>query len=447
MSALVKLIVCVVIGASLQRRCYVAFVQGLDDVHPHEHSSPQHQKHNRLWNDSYIWPAPQYEIYDQFQSTDGTNTTRVIFSNNWKFVYDNSNSSRTNAHHEYGGETTERWSTIMAAANERFQYFLNQSISTTIRKTYNQMDDLKHITSRNILIPLEGIRFHITNLSETTLYHGIDESYVIQILNPSLSHDSILNTSNFIEIASTNVFGAIYALETLKQLIQLVGFSGGESNTGNMRESIPIFGIYNNTFNLYIQDAPTFAYRGIMIDTARHFLPLHLIQQNLYIMLTNKLNVLHWHMSDTQSFPYASIKFPELAQRGAYCYPECTYNTSDIEMIIDTAALLGIHVIVEIDLPTHSQGNKNAQMLFLLELPPIILLTTFLLVHCTAAYLILIAIGNSHPELLSKCSNGVLSEPLNATNEALYDFVYALYDEITLLFTDDYIHLGGDEGG
>ena len=56
------------------------------------------------------------------------------------------------------------------------------------------------------------------------------------------------------------------------------------------------------------------------------------------------------------------------------------------------------------------------------------------------------AIGNSHPELLSKCSNGVLSEPLNATNEALYEFVYALYDEITILLPDEYIHLGGDEG-
>lgn len=58
----------------------------------------------------------------------------------------------------------------------------------------------------------------------------------------------------------------------------------------------------------------------------------------------------------------------------------------------------------------------------------------------------MIAIGKSHPELLSQCGNGLLSEPLNATDDALYDFVYDLYDEITHLFTDDYIHLGGDEG-
>ena len=57
-----------------------------------------------------------------------------------------------------------------------------------------------------------------------------------------------------------------------------------------------------------------------------------------------------------------------------------------------------------------------------------------------------IAIGNSHPELLSQCSNGVLSEPLNVTDQSVYDFVYDLYDEIAYLFTDDYIHLGGDEG-
>lgn len=147
-----------------------------------------------------------------------------------------------------------------------------------------------------------------------------------------------------------NVYGALYALETLKQLIQFIGFGDG---------GVPVFGIFNNIYKLYIHDSPVFSYRGIMIDTARHFLPLPLIQQNLYVMLTNKLNVLHWHMSDTQSFPYASIKFPELAQHGAYCYPECTYNTFDIKMIIETAALLGIHVIVEIDLPTHSQGKQQ----------------------------------------------------------------------------------------
>ena len=142
---------------------------------------------------------------------------------------------------------------------------------------FNPMNEAKPTKVSNSMIPLEGIRFHITNLTETTLYHGMDESYEIQILNPSLTlhvleHWSIQNASNFIEITSTNVFGAMYGLETLKQLIQFVGFRDDEYDAiDNDGERVPIFGICNNSFKLYIQDVPVYTYRGIMIDTATFF--------------------------------------------------------------------------------------------------------------------------------------------------------------------------------
>jgi Glycosyl hydrolase family 20, catalytic domain len=61
-------------------------------------------------------------------------------------------------------------------------------------------------------------------------------------------------------------------------------------------------------------------------------------------------------------------------------------------------------------------------------------------------FLFLIAIGKSHPEFLSLCYNKGRSEPLDVTNTAVYDFVHGLYAEITQLFPDEWIHLGGDEG-
>lgn len=80
----------------------------------------------------------------------------------------------------------------MTAAKERFQYFLNQSVPVTASNNLHRANDI--LTSRddaktttttsNMLIPLEGIRFHIANLSETALHHDLDESYEIQILNP-----------------------------------------------------------------------------------------------------------------------------------------------------------------------------------------------------------------------------------------------------------------------
>jgi hexosaminidase len=56
------------------------------------------------------------------------------------------------------------------------------------------------------------------------------------------------------------------------------------------------------------------------------------------------------------------------------------------------------------------------------------------------------AIGRSHPEFLSLCGNGERSEPLDVTKNGVADFVYQLYAEITELFPDPWIHVGGDEG-
>lgn len=61
-----------------------------------------------------------------------------------------------------------------------------------------------------------------------------------------------------------------------------------------------------------IFDKPRFPVRGIMIDSSRHFLSVNVIKRQLEIMSMNKLNVLHWHLVDSESFPYTSVKFPEL---------------------------------------------------------------------------------------------------------------------------------------
>ena len=61
-----------------------------------------------------------------------------------------------------------------------------------------------------------------------------------------------------------------------------------------------------------LMDFPRFTYRGIMLDSARHFLPKSLILDNVDLMEMNKFNVLHWHITDSTSFPYQSSTFPDL---------------------------------------------------------------------------------------------------------------------------------------
>lgn len=67
----------------------------------------------------------------------------------------------------------------------------------------------------------------------------------------------------------------------------------------------------------------------------------------------NKLNVFHWHMLDSTSFPYVSKKYPELAAKGAYS-PRHVYTAKDIKHIVQYAKERGVRVIPEMEAPGHS---------------------------------------------------------------------------------------------
>lgn len=125
-----------------------------------------------------------------------------------------------------------------------------------------------------------------------------------------------------------------------------------------------------------ISDEPAYKFRGLMIDTARHFLSVPTILTVLEGMSVEKLNVLHWHAADDQSFPLESVALPRLAAAGPYGpglgysaeFPALTftrlralhcddvrYTTENNSLVIAYARSRGIRVILEIDTPGHSQ--------------------------------------------------------------------------------------------
>lgn len=67
-----------------------------------------------------------------------------------------------------------------------------------------------------------------------------------------------------------------------------------------------------------VEDYPEFSHRGLMIDTARHYLPVRIILETIDGMMYNKMNVLHWHITDDDSFPLVLESHPELSQSGAF---------------------------------------------------------------------------------------------------------------------------------
>src|SRR5439155_9355749 len=100
-----------------------------------------------------------------------------------------------------------------------------------------------------------------------------------------------------------------------------------------------------------IQDRPRFAWRGLMIDVARHFIPLDVLKRNLDGMAAVKMNVFHWHLSENQGFRIESKKLPKLHQLGS---DGLYYTQDEVRELIAYARDRGIRVIPEFDMPGHS---------------------------------------------------------------------------------------------
>ncbi|KAK6010029.1 glycosyl hydrolase family 20, domain 2, partial [Ostertagia ostertagi] len=131
---------------------------------------------------------------------------------------------------------------------------------------------------------------------------------------PQLNMDESLSMkAKMLQHSSANeVWGALRGLETFSQLI---------------------FQPLRNQYRIRsasIQDQPRFPHRGTLIDTGRHFLSLSIILQHLDVMSQNKMNVLHWHIVDSESFPYTSAKFPDMSLKGAYT-PAHIYSIADMK--------------------------------------------------------------------------------------------------------------------
>uniref|UniRef100_A0A8C2WBQ5 Beta-hexosaminidase n=1 Tax=Cyclopterus lumpus TaxID=8103 RepID=A0A8C2WBQ5_CYCLU len=244
-------------------------------------------------------------------------------------------------------------------------------------------------TGNGVLRFLEDKPFHI----EINVDHDDCESY------PHEDSSEKYNLSVSAGKASLNaetVWGAVRGLETFSQLVYQDDFG---SYFVNQTE---------------IDDFPRFPFRGILLDTSRHFIPVHAILKTLDAMAYSKFNVFHWHIVDDPSFPYQSQTFPDLSRKGAFHPMTHIYTQSDVRRVISHARLRGIRVLPEFDSPGHTKSW-----------------------------------GKGQSDLLTPCYSGSTPSgafgPVNPALPSTYQFMATLLKEVSSVFPDSYIHLGGDE--
>lgn len=233
--------------------------------------------------------------------------------------------------------------------------------------------------------------------ADVPLDFAIDESYTLSI------------TSAEVVVNASTVWGAIRALETFSQLTY-----GSDDGSELFLEAVNI------------SDAPRFPHRGLLVDTARWYFTIEDLEKIIETMSWSKLNVLHWHITDSQSFPLQSERFPLLSQKGAFpsgrggCKAEdrCIYSKSDITHLIKYAESRGVRIMPEIDTPGHSKSWGMAY-------PNV-------------------TVVDSCPGLV-KNADGIPLNPIEPFALELVDGVLNEFLGPGGSFTDSFVHLGGDE--
>ena len=198
-----------------------------------------------------------------------------------------------------------------------------------------------------------------------------------------------------VSLNATTDIGVLRGLETLLQLLSA-------DEAGYYFPGVEII------------DKPRFTWRGLLIDVGRHFHPVDVIKRNLDAMAAVKMNVFHWHLTEDQGFRVESKVFPKLHQLGS---DGMFYTQAQIRDVIDYAAERGIRVMPEFDIPGHSTSWFAAYPEF----------------------------SSAPGSYAIERKFGVFGPAFNPADERIYPFFDAFLKEMSALFPDPYLHIGGDE--
>ncbi|WPH02727.1 Hypothetical protein R9X50_00559500 [Acrodontium crateriforme] len=210
-----------------------------------------------------------------------------------------------------------------------------------------------------------------------------------------------VSSNGQVKITASTAIGLRYGLNTFSQLFYKDYYGA----------------LYMNKAPVTIVDAPKFEHRGLMLDVARTWYPISFIEKTIDGLAFNKMNKLHLHATDSQSWPLEIPSLPEISARGRYC-PTCEYTAADFEQIQEYAMQRGVDLLLEIDMPSHIAS----------------------LVYSHAS---VIGGWNMYPyyNAAAEPPSGVL----NIDEKAATSLIHAILEDVLPRVQSKYYHSGGDE--
>ncbi len=175
-----------------------------------------------------------------------------------------------------------------------------------------------------------------------------------------------------------------------------------------------------------IEDRPRFPWRGMLLDSGRHFMPKDGVKRAIDLLAYHKLNVFHWHLTEDQGWRIEIKKYPKLTEVGAWRDQKSGdkveryggfYSQEDVKEVVAYATARGITVVPEIEMPGHSLAA----------------LAAYPHLGCTGA------------DMKVSSEWGVHDDVYCAGNDEVFAFLEDVMAEVLTLFPSKYIHIGGDE--
>ncbi len=276
----------------------------------------------------------------------------------------------------------------------------------------NYLSEMLHIASGYTIETSHNSKEYLTDNNITLILDSSlpdEESYSL-----SVTYDKVV-------ISGKSATGIFYGIQSLRQLMPHTIETNQENNTSI---TIP---------SVYIEDQPSYVYRGMHLDVGRHFFPVDFIKKYIDLIVLHKMNTFHWHLTEDQGWRIEIKKYPKLTEVGSkrketileknfnpYKGDEKPYagyyTQEEIKEVVSYASKRHVTIIPEIELPGHSLA-------------------------AIASYP---ELGNTNQSLEVGTRWGVYDH-IYAPTEETFLFLEDVLTEVIALFPSKLIHIGGDE--